>query len=254
MKAEIINVINKYNNSSTLGPDKLFWRHLKKIIKNKECISKLIDIANTCIKLGHWPSHFKMSTTITISKPNKALYDSTKSFHPIVLLNMTRKLFEKMIGEWLQFFVIFNNFIHSCQLGSFKHRFTTDAGVALTHSIQSGWVKNLYTSTVTFNTTQFFPSLNHHLLLLILNKAGFNQKILTFFSNYLVNGKTKYLWNNFSSPLCNVDVGVGQESAFSLILSTLYLSPIFYIFKKCLKNLNIPISVLSFVNNGLFIS
>jgi len=122
---------------------------------------------------------------------------------------MTRKLFEKMIGEWLQFFVISNNFIHPCQLGGFKYRFTTDTRVALTHSIQSGWVKNLYTSTVTFDTTQFFPSLNHHLLLLILNKAGFNQKILTFFSNYLVNRKTKYLWNNFSSPLCNVDVGVG---------------------------------------------
>jgi len=97
LKAEIINAINKYNNSSTLGPDKLSWRHLKKIIKNKECISKLIDIANTCIKLGHWPSHFKMSTTVTIPKPNKASYDSTKSFCPIILLNTARKLFEKII-------------------------------------------------------------------------------------------------------------------------------------------------------------
>jgi len=117
LKVEIIDAINKYNNSSTLGPDKLFWRHLKKIIKNKEYISKLIDIANTCIKLGYWPSHFKISTTIIIPKPNKALYDSTKSFHPIVLLNMTGKLFEKMIGEQLQFFVISNNFIYPCQLG-----------------------------------------------------------------------------------------------------------------------------------------
>ena len=99
-----------------------------------------------------------------------------------------------------------------------------------------------------FNITQFFPSLNHHLLLLILNKAGFNQKILTFFSNYLVNRKTKYLWNNFSSPLCNVNVGVGQESAFSLILSTLYLLPIFYIFKKCLKNLNIDTNLFCSYN------
>ena len=52
-KAEIINAINKYNNSLTPELDNLSWRHLKKIIKNKECISKLIDIANTCIKLGH---------------------------------------------------------------------------------------------------------------------------------------------------------------------------------------------------------
>ena len=77
---------------------------------------------------------------------------------------------------------------------------------------------------------------------------------MTFFSNYLVNRKTKYLWNDFSLPLYNVDVGVSQESALSPILSALYLSPIFHIFEKYLKNLNIPISILSFVNDRLFIS
>ena len=98
-KAELINAIEKCNNSLTLELDKLFWKHLKKFVKNKEYIDKLIDIANICIDLGYWPSHFKISTTIIISKPNKALYDSTKSFHPIVLLNTTGNLFEKMIGE-----------------------------------------------------------------------------------------------------------------------------------------------------------
>jgi len=69
-----------------------------------------------------------------------------------------------------------------------------------------------------------------------------------------VNRKTKYLWNDFSSSLCNIDIGVGQGSALSPILSALYLSLIFHIFEKHLKNLNIPISVLSFVNDELFIS
>ena len=98
-KAKLINAINKYNNFSTPGPDKLTWRYLKKIVKNKECIDKLIDIANICIDLDHWPSHFKTSTTVIILKPNKTLYDSAILFHPIVLLNTTGKLFEKIIGE-----------------------------------------------------------------------------------------------------------------------------------------------------------
>ena len=95
LKEELINAIKKCNNSSIPKLDKLSWRHLQKIIKNEECIHKLIDIANTCIDLGYWPSHFKILTTVIISKPNKALYDSTKSFCPIVLLNTTGKLFEK---------------------------------------------------------------------------------------------------------------------------------------------------------------
>jgi len=75
-----------------------------------------------------------------------------------------------------------------------------------------------------------------------------------FFCNYLVDRKTKYLWNNFSFSLFNVDVGVSQESALSPILSALYLALILHIFEKRLKNLKIPISILSFVDNGLLIA
>ena len=96
--------------------------------------------------------------------------------------------------------------------------------------------------------------LNHQLLPLILTKAEFNSKVSNFFKNYLVDRKTKYLWNNFSSSYCNVDIGIGQGSALSPILSTLYLSSIFYILEKHLKNLKIPILFLSFVDDGLFIT
>ena len=134
-KEELINAIEKYNNSLAPGPDKLTWSYIKRIIKSKECISKFIDITNTCIDLGYWLSHFKMSTTVIISKPNKTSYDSPKSFCLIILLNMIGKPFEKMIGEYLQFYMISNNFIYSCQLSSLKQRSTTDIGIALTYFI-----------------------------------------------------------------------------------------------------------------------
>jgi len=104
-----------------------------------------------------------------------------------------------------------------------------------------------------FDIAQFFPSLNHHLLLLILDKVSFDPKVSIFFRNYLVGRKTKYLWNNFSSSFCNVNIGIRQSSALSPILSTLYLSPIFHIPEKHLKNLKISIFFLSFIDDGLFI-
>ena len=100
---------------------------------------------------------------------------------------------------------------------------------------------------------QFFPSLNHCLLALILGKAEFNSKVVNFFSNYLINRKTNYFWNNFSSHLFNVNVGVGQGLALSPILSVLYLSPFLHILEKYLKNLDLKISILSFVDDGLLI-
>jgi len=52
----------------------------------------------------------------------------------------------------------------------------------------------------------------------------------------------------------DVNIGVSQGSALSPILSTLYLSLLLYILEKRFKNLKIPISIFSFVDNGLFIA
>ena len=133
-----------------------------------------------------------------------------------------------------------------------KFKSTTDIGVALTHIIHSGWVKNLLTSSLTFDIAQFFPFLNHRILTLILRKVGLDNQVINFFANYLVGRKTNYFWNNFTSPLFDVNVRVGQESALSLILSALYLLLFLYILEKCLKHLKIPVFFISFIDNGLF--
>jgi len=157
---------------------------------------------------------------------------------------------EKVISKYIQYHLIANDFIHPNQLGGLKQYSTTDMGLFLTYLIQSGWVKNLQTSMLALDITQFFPSLNH---CLILRKAGYDTKISLFFSDYLVDMKTCYLWNGFNSSFFSADIGVGQESALSSILFALFITPIFYIFKKRIKNLNISISFLLFVDNGLFI-
>jgi len=191
---------------------------------------------------------------VIIPKPNKPKYDHPKIFHTIVLLNTLGKLIEKVIAERLQFIVANNNFIHPSQLGSLKFKSTSDAGVALTHIAHSDWAKNKSTSVLAFNITQFFPSLNHYILTIILDKVGLDPKVASFFMDYLVNRKTNYNWNELSSPIFEVNVKVGQGSALSPILSALYLSPFLYILEKRLKNLKIPISFIFFVDDSLIIA
>ena len=134
-RTEFKSAISKCNDSSAPGPDKLIWHYLKLIIKNDECLSNIIDIADSCINLEHWPKYFKISTTIVIPKLNKSLYDHPKAFHPIVLLNTLGKLIEKVVAERLQFIVMSNNFIHPSQLGGLKFKSTSDAGTVLIHII-----------------------------------------------------------------------------------------------------------------------
>jgi len=126
----------------------------------------------------------------------------------------------------------------------------------LTHLIHAGWLKQCHMSVIAFDITQFFPSLNHHFLSICLKKAGLNTNVRNFFSSYHSDRSTTYSWNNFLSPIFNTNVRVGQGSALSPILSTIYLSPIIKTFKKRTKNLkeNIPTDILSFVDDGLLIS
>ena len=53
--------------------------------------------------------------------------------------------------------------------------------------------KGFHMSTLAFGIAQFFSSLNHQLLLKILNKASFDSQILCFFSDYLINRQTQYV-------------------------------------------------------------
>ena len=189
----------------------------------------IVNITNTCINLEYWLSHFKNSIFIIIPKPNKLVYNFLKIFH---LINTLGKFIKKIISERLQNLSITSGFIYPNQPESLKFHSTINTGLYLTHLIHSGWIKGLHMNTLTFDIAPFFPSLNYQLLPLILDKVGFNFRIFTFFSNYLINRKTQYVWNNFVSPSFRADVGVGQRSALLPILSTL---PFFIFWRKRLK-------------------
>jgi len=166
------------------------------------------------------------------------------------------KLIKKTISNRLQFHLLANGFLDSHQFGGIQQCSTIDAGIYLTHLIRAGWLRQCHTSILAFDIAQFFPFLNHQFLLLCLKKAGLNTNIVQFFNSYPSNCSTLYSCNSFTSPPFNVNVGVGQSSTLSPILSALYLAPIIKTFKKRIKNLNkeIPTDILSFVDNGLLIS
>jgi len=152
--------------------------------------------------------------------------------------------------------MVANGFLDPNQLGGIRQWSTTDTGIYLTHLIRAGWLKQCHTSIIAFDITQFFPSLNYHFLSIYLKKVGLSTNIREFFNSYHLGRSISYLWNSFLSPMFDTNVGVGQGSALSPILSAIYLLPIIKTFKKRIKNLkeSIPTDILSFVDDGLLIS
>jgi len=53
LKEEFRLALANCNNSSTPGPNKLLWSHLKTILKDDDCLNVIISIANACIEVGY---------------------------------------------------------------------------------------------------------------------------------------------------------------------------------------------------------
>jgi hypothetical protein len=123
--------------NSSPGPDHVTWSYLKYWCGSKGVASLFTCIANACIRVGHWPTHFKESLSVIIPKPGKASYSTPKSFRPIVLLNTLGKLVEKMLARRLQFDGVAHNAFEPNQFGGVAQCSTEDAGIYLTHLVRA---------------------------------------------------------------------------------------------------------------------
>lgn len=166
---ELREALSACSSCSAPGPDQVTWSHLKFWCCSMEVAALFTRIAEACITQGHWPSHFKSSLLVIIPKPGKPSYSTPKAFWPIVLLNTLGKLVEKMLARRLQFDGVASNIFHPNQFQGVAQRSTEDAGVYLTHLVRTGWAKGLVMSMVAFDIAQFFPSINHSVLLEIVD-------------------------------------------------------------------------------------
>jgi hypothetical protein len=116
------------SNQSASGPDHITWHHLKCIVRDGYVSRLFLWLVNTCLQPGHWPAEFKASTTVVVPKPGKLLYDTPKSFCPIVLLNTLGKMFEKMLSNRLQFEAAEHGVLHPNQFGGVRQNSTKDTG------------------------------------------------------------------------------------------------------------------------------
>jgi hypothetical protein len=113
------------------------------------------------------------------------------------------------LSNRLQFEAAEHGVLHPNQFGGVFQNSAEDAGCFLTHIVQAGWRAKLKTSMVAFDLAQFFPSINHDILLSILDKQGFTPEVVAFFKSYLVNQFTCYAWDNDLSLDFPLSVGVG---------------------------------------------
>ena len=241
------------SSSSAPGPDHVTWPLVQLLISTPESGAVLLALYNACLHLGYWPNQFKESITVVIPKPKKTDYSKLKSYRPIVLLSCIGKLMEKVLANRLQFEGAKYNILHPNQFGGTRFHCTEDAGVMLTQHIRAGWREGLHTSCVALDVAQFFPSINHDMLIALMRKQGFSSTYLRFFESFLPNRRTTLSWNGTSSDPFVVNVGAGQGSALSPIISGLYLAAVLHTLDPVGQRSDWD-SLLFYVDDGLLVT
>ena len=223
--AEIMENLALTSNTSAPGGDHLTWRHLKLIFDDLPELTALANIFNVILDSGAWPSQLKEVDSIIIPKPKKERYNLPKAFCPIALLNTLGKLFTKILSKCLQFDGIAHDLFHLGQFRGISKHATTDVGIILMDIITSNRDQGLHTTVLALDITQFFPSMDHQVITVLLAKLGFNGKISSFISNFLHDCTTSYLWDGLtSSHNYSCDNSIPQDNPLSPVLSALYLS------------------------------
>jgi hypothetical protein len=117
--------------------------------------------------------------------------------------------------------------------------------------VQAGWARGLQTSVVAFDIAQFFLLLNHEVFD-VFSRMGFPAVLGPFLRLYLVGRCTTYKWDSFMSDPFTADVGVGQGSAMSPILSALYLTLIMRRFRT--SDISHKVDLMSYVDDSTIIA
>jgi hypothetical protein len=94
-------------------------------------------LADTCLKLKHYPAFLKSSRTIVLHKPRKSSYKSLSAWHLIVLLKTIGKVVEKLLVRRIKNLAEKHYLLYLSQIGAQAKQGTSTALEPLTSIVQT---------------------------------------------------------------------------------------------------------------------
>ncbi|GBP11769.1 Putative 115 kDa protein in type-1 retrotransposable element R1DM [Eumeta japonica] len=97
-------VLRELNPKKTRGPDGLTANICIAAIENE--MEVFLAVANKCLKLAYFPTHWKTVHVVIIPKPGIEDYTLSKFYRPIGLLPILGKIVEKLIIGRIQWHML----------------------------------------------------------------------------------------------------------------------------------------------------
>lgn len=172
----------------------------------KDCLDcskiQVCKLFNRILTDGVFPEEWKLACVVPIHKGGSKKI--VNNYRPISLLPLIAKLFEKILHTRIYNFLDDSEFFSPCQSGFRPHMGTYDTLSTVLKYIYENFNRCTPVSSIFFDLSKAFDSIDHHILITKLKSSGINGSCLKLLLNYLDNRKQRCKVNGILSPQTNI--------------------------------------------------
>lgn len=213
------------------------YRNLKSLKNNKAPGYDLIDkkvleelprkvfvfltmLFNAMLRIGYFPTLWKVSTVIMVHKPGKPIHEVT-AYRPISLLPIISKLFEKLLLHRMMSVIKQKSIIPDHQFGFRQEHATVEQVHRVCRVIRHSLEKKEYCSSAFLDIKQAFDKVWHKGLLFKI-KSILPHTFYRILESYLSDRLFQVREGDCTSNFYEIHAGVPQGSVLGPVLYTLY--------------------------------
>ena len=164
-----------------------------------------------------YPEDWKVTEMPILRKPGKPDYTSTGAWRPIVLTNGYARLLNSCKTEDLVIMCEKNGVLPMNHFGGRPGRATTDVIHLVDKLVKDAWRKGEVASLLCLDVKAAFPSAAVDVLLQEMKSCGIPDRHVEWFRRQLKGRKTALLFNDYRSETFDINEGIDQGNAHSLI-------------------------------------